>query len=561
MSNSQVTALIVEDNPEHELLLRSLLETSHSPVFSVTSVGTAAEACERLSAGGVQVVLLDLNLPDSKGIQTFERVVAVAQEVPIVVLSGTGDVTLAVQTVQLGAQDYLLKGHVENHLLFRSIQYAIERKRAQVDLRRAYDDLEQRVSERTAALREANDALQRQVEVRKRAEAASLESNKQLMEALSELRAMQHEIVQRERFKVLGQMASGIAHEFNNVLTPMLGYAEHLLNHPAMLADVECVRDHLAKIVAAARTGAKAIVRVRDFARTEAGERGPVKVGDVVQGAVSITEPLWKDEALKAGKTILMAQKVGDVPEVLGNAGQLRELLMQLIINAVVAIEKRGMITISAERNNGSVAISVEDNGSGMSESARLRLCEPVQGILSGAVRMSGYTGIHTILKRHGASLEIQSAEGVGTKVTVLIPAVPFSELIAPPLAPEGPQYSSARILVADDEPMVRDIICMFLQEDGHVVDVAENGRQAFEMFCKADYDLVLSDLAMPEMNGDQLAAVVKERNPKMPVVLLTGFGDAMNEVDERPRGVDAVVAKPFTMAILREALAEFLVK
>lgn len=561
MNDSEITALIVEDNPEHELLLRNLLETSHSPVFSVVSAGTAAEACERLRAGGVQVVLLDLTLPDSKGIQTFERVVAVAREVPIVVLSGTSDVTVAVQTVQLGAQDYLLKGHVDNNLLLRSIQYAIERKRAQVDLRRAFDELELRVGERTAALREANDALQREIEVRKRAEASSLESNGQLMKALSELRAMQHEIVQRERFKVLGQMANGIAHEFNNVLTPVLGYAEHLLNNPGLLGDAARVQDHLTKIAAAARTGARAVSRVRDFARAEVGEQGSVTVWDVVHGAVSITEPLWKDEALKAGKTVLMLKKVGDVPDVVGNGGQLREVLMQLIFNAVTAIEKHGMITIAAQRHNGSVAISVEDTGSGMSEPARLRLCDPAMGHGMGAGGMGGYAGIHSILKRHTGTLKIESAEGVGTKVTIFLPAVSFSETVAlPPVAVSAP-CASARILVADDEPMVRDIICVFLQEDGHVVDVAENGRQAFEMFCKADYDLVLSDLAMPEMNGDQLAAEVKARNPKMPVVLLTGFGDAMNEVDERPRGVDAVVAKPFTMAILREALAEFLPK
>lgn len=558
MSDSEIKALIVEDNPEHEQLLRNLLEASESPLFSVASAGSVAQACGRLKEGGVDIVLLDLTLSDSDGVQTFERIASVAKNIPIVVLSGIGDVSVAVQTVQLGAQDYLVKGHVDNNLLLRSIQYAIERKRAQGELRRAYEELELRVGERTSALRDANDALQREVEERKRAEAASLESNRQLVDALAELRTMQVEIVQRERLKALGQMADGIAHEFNNVLTPVLGYAEHLLNHPAVLANADSTRSFLEKIADAARSGAKAVARVRDFARTEAGERGPVPVEDLVQSSVNITEPLWRDEALKSGKTVFVSQNVDPVSDVIGNAGQLREVLMRLISNAAKAIEKRGMIVISVVQRGGGVAISVEDDGKGMPESERLQLLDPKRcvGQPSGGPR--GFGLIHGIMERHGGRVEIECPGGKGTKVTIVLPAVPAAPPATAPTGPAPQLCKAARILVADDEPMVRDILCVYLQEDGHVVDVAVNGREALDRFREGDYDIVLSDRAMPEMNGDQLAVEVKKLKPNVPVILLTGFGDEMNARGDLPAGVDTVVAKPFTVAILREVLSQY---
>ncbi len=294
LTQTTIHVLIIEDNVEHAQLLEKLLHSSEQPLFQVCTVHTAAEGVEKLRAGGIQMVLLDLTLPDCQGADTFSMVSDAARELPIVILSGISDVSIAIEMVQQGAQDYLVKGHVDNYLLLRAIQYAIERKRAEVALKEAHNNLDTRVKERTAELLEANSRLQAEVADRKRAEEQSLESNRQLKEALTELRAMQQDLVRRERFQALGHMAAGIAHEFNNVLTPIVGFSEQLLKHPDLLASAEVARPFIRKIYTAAQSGARAVARVRGFARTEAGLFGILDVGEIIDTAVIFTEPKWK---------------------------------------------------------------------------------------------------------------------------------------------------------------------------------------------------------------------------------------------------------------------------
>src|SRR5687767_2958492 len=184
-----ISVLLIEDNDDHVKFMRQLLASSETTAFDLHTAADVTRGIERLRDGGIQLILLDLTLPDSDGLETFIRVLEAAPDVPLIVLSGINDVALAVETVQLGAQDYLVKGHVDNHLLIRSMQYAIERKRTQLQLKRINDTLEARVRERTDALIQANAKLQQEIAERKRAEEATLESNRQLSAALGQLQA------------------------------------------------------------------------------------------------------------------------------------------------------------------------------------------------------------------------------------------------------------------------------------------------------------------------------------------------------------------------------------
>jgi signal transduction histidine kinase len=560
MSPAEVPILLIEDNPDHAALITRLLGSSELPCFHVTHVESLAAGLDKLATGGFELVMLDITLPDSQGVNTFRKVSAAAPHIPVVVLSGILDVALAIEVVQHGAQDYLVKGHVDNHLLLRSVQYAIERKRAQVALQIARDDLEARVAERTNELREANDRLHNEVAERKRAEEQTLESNRQLSAAIEALHAAQGERLRRERFRVLGQMAGGIAHEFNNVLTPILGYAEHLLQHEEAMTDPATVRATLDKIRAAAQSGARAVARVRDFARAEAGVFGPVDVRDLIEGAVAITEPMWKDEALAAGVTIAVATQIESADQIHGDPAQLRELLTQLLFNAIHAIRRRGMIAVRAGRSEGMVTITVEDDGSGMSEAVKRQCLDPAVVAATHDGEATGMAIIHGILKRHHGRMEIESDEGWGTKVHLHLPAVspkPDFEGGAEGAAP----LKSLRVLLADDEPMVRDVIAIYLAEDRHVIEAAADGREALAKFEVGKFDLVLTDRSMPEMNGDELAREVKKRDPNIPVLLLTGYGDLMTSEGEKPEGVDAIISKPFTLDSLRTAFRAVLAK
>jgi CheY-like chemotaxis protein len=261
---------------------------------------------------------------------------------------------------------------------------------------------------------------------------------------------------------------------------------------------------------------------------------------------------------------VSVAQVVGDVPDVQADAAQLREALTHLIFNATRAIGRRGLIQVGAERRKGAVAIFVQDDGCGMTEAQRRHCLDPKANAGALDKRLSGYAVIHNIVARHHGSLEIESKDGQGTKVSLIIPAVVEAAggTTAPsvptvPLSPNIPRLPELRILVADDEPMVREVIRLYLLEDGHTVQTAEDGGDALKKFQAGAFDLVLTDRAMPELSGDQLAAEVKALRPEVPVILLTGFGDLMNAEGEKPAGVDAIVSKPFTMASLRNAVAQ----
>ena len=562
MPSEVLPILLVEDNPEHVAFLRQLLATPEFSHFHLETVDTLAAALDWLKTGSIELILLDLVLPDSDGLETFLRVTAAAPQTALVVLSGINDVGLAIETVQLGAQDYLVKGRVDNHLLLRAMHYAIERKRVQAELQRAHDELEDRVRERTAALSEANAKLQTEIAERRKAEATTLESNRQLSAALGQLQATQQEVIQRERMHALGRMANGIAHDFNNALAPILGFSELLLLKPETVADPKKVRTYVEMIHSSAKDSARVVSRLREFYRyrDEAEIFTPVVINDVVLQAISLTQPRWKDQALAAGVHIDIRTEMGDVPTVPGNEADLRELLVDLIFNAIDAIPKRGTITLRTEVQGRWLVLTVADDGIGMSEEIKARCLEPFFSTKQDVGTGLGLGAVYGIARRHQGEIDIQSAPGRGTSVAVSLPL----EHRAPAAAPARPAPAAEpalRILVVEDEPLVREVLGVYLAEDNHQVTTAENGREGLEKFRAGEFDLVMTDRSMPEMNGDALAAAIKQLRPAQPVLLLTGFGDIMAGAGELPAGVDLVVSKPFTLTTLRTAIAKITAK
>jgi len=557
MPNEVVNVLLIEDNEEHVQFLRQLLATSELTTFELHTASDITRGIERLKDSGIDLILLDLTLPDSDGLETFIRVLEAAPDLPLVVLSGINDVALAIETVQLGAQDYLVKGHVDNHLLVRSLQYAVERKRVQLQLKRMNDSLEMRVKERTAALIQANAKLQQEIIERRRAEEALLDSNRQLSSALGQLQTTQREIIQRERMHALGRMANGIAHDFNNALAPILGFSELLLMKPETIEDAKKVKNYAEIIHAAAKDSAKVVARLREFYRyrDEAEVFTPVVLNDLVLQVISLTQPRWKDQALAAGVNIDIRTEMANVPTVPGNESELREMLVNLVFNAVDAIPKRGTITLSTEQQGRWVVVSVSDDGIGMSEDVKARCLEPFFSTKDDQGGL-GLGSVYGIVRRHDGEIDIRSEAGRGTTVAI---SLPIEKAAKPPEAPKPTPAAGAtlRILVVEDEPLVREVLSVYLAEDKHEVTVAENGRDGLEKYQSGTFDLVMTDRAMPEMNGDELAQEIKKLNSQQPILLLTGFGDLMSGAGEQPAGVDLVVSKPFTLTTLRNAIAK----
>lgn len=559
MDNQPVNVLLIEDNSEHVAFFTQLLAASDAVAhFRLHTAETLADGLARLGKGDVHLVLLDLTLPDSDGLETFIRVIEAVPTVAIVVLSGINDVALAIETVQLGAQDYLVKGHVDNHLLVRSMQYAIERKRVQIQLKRAYDEMEGRVQERTAMLQQANVRLQKEIADRKRAEEETLESNRQLAAALGQLRATQQQIIQRERMHALGRMANGIAHDFNNALAPILGFSELLVMKPEIRSDPAKVKSYIEMIHTAAKDSAKVVSRLREFYRyrDEAEIFTPVVINDLIQHVISFTQPRWKDQALAAGVNIQVRTELGNVPTVAGNENELREVIMNLIFNSVDAIPRRGTITVRTEVQGRWLVVTVSDDGVGMSEEVKARCLEPFFSTKEQEGTGLGLGSVYGIIRRHEGEIDIQSEPGRGTSIAISLPLERRDQTPAPTKLP-AQASQPLKILVVEDEPLVREVIGVYLSEDNHEITTACNGREGLEKFQVGEFDLVMTDRAMPEMNGDQLASEIKKIKPGQPLILLTGFGDLMTGAGEQPNGVDLVVSKPFTLNTLRGAIAK----
>ena len=524
MSESPVNVLLIEDNAEHvELLERLVASAEELAGFRLQVADSLAAAAGELQRGGIGLILLDLTLPDSDGIETFVRIHECAPDLPVVVLSGINDASVAIETVHLGAQDYLVKAHVDHHLLARAMRYAIERKRGQLALQRANEDLELRVEQRTASMQQANSRLQREIAERQRAEEETIESNRQLAHALGQLRASQEQIIQRERMHALGRMANGIAHDFNNTLAPILGFSELLLMKPEMRSDPVTLRSYLERIHNGAKDAAKVVSRLREFYRhrDDAEVFTPIVVSDLIEQVVSFTQPRWKDEARAAGVHIDIRLDLGQVPTVAGNENELREVLVNLIFNAVDAIRERGTITIRTEVQGRWLVISVTDDGVGMSEEVRARCLEPFFTTKDDVANGLGLGSVYGIIRRHDGEIDIQSEPGHGTSISI---SLPLERMEKPPQAPKppAPVGGPLRILVVEDEPLVREVIGVYLTEDNHVVTLATNGREGLEAFRNGEFDLRDDVLRIVALNAQTFGPGGQTR--VAPSVLRAGF-------------------------------------
>lgn len=397
---------------------------------------------------------------------------------------------------------------------------------------------------------------------RERAEAA-LEMNAdqlramniELQRALSDLKATQQQIIQQERLRALGQMASGIAHDFNNALVPILGFCELLLLTPGILGDKRKATAYLETIHTAAKDAASVVSRLREFYRGDKGDIpfAPVNLKRLVEQAITLTRPKWKDQAQAAGATVHVALELQTVPAVAGDESALREVLTNLIFNAVDAMSGGGTLTLRTRRDGDTAVLEIADTGIGMTEEVRRHCLEPFFSTKGESGTGLGLSMVFGIVQRHSGSLDIRSAPGKGTTFIITLPLQDAAaELTATETAwkPQRP----LRVLVVDDEAAVRDTLAAVLTTDGHAIELAANGAEGLKRFFAGKFDLVVTDKAMPGMNGDQMAAAIKHVAPRVPIILLTGFG-LFHEKEEFPC-VDVLTSKPIRIRALRDAIA-----
>jgi signal transduction histidine kinase/ActR/RegA family two-component response regulator len=397
-------------------------------------------------------------------------------------------------------------------------------------------------TERKYVTRWQSDKLERTVQDRTR----------QLQHALKQLKETQQQVLQRERLHALGTMASGVTHDFNNALSVIIGFGEMALQECEQKAEGNSVERFVRPMVVAALDGAKVVTRLREFYRPGGHEepRAAVDLNKLVEQAVIITQPKWKSQRLREGVKIEIKAELAAVPPAAGDAAELREALANLIFNAVDAMPRGGTVTLRTFGEEDRVIIEVGDTGMGMSKDVQKQCLDPFFTTKGEQGTGLGLAMVYGIVERHRGTLKIDSEEGRGTTFIISLPQYQRVDEVVE----DGPAHvtSPLRVLIADDQPLLCEILAEYLKNDCHTVVAANDGKEAFEKFKREKFDLVITDQAMPEMSGNQLARAIKKRSPSTPVILLTGFGEAGGD---GTNVIDQVLSKPVSLIDLRHAL------
>jgi len=399
-------------------------------------------------------------------------------------------------------------------------------------------------------------------------------------QALTDLQQAQDELVRAEKLRGLGQMAAGIAHDLNNTLATVLGQAELLrLQHALSPA----VQEGLELLQTAANDGAVVVRRLQDFAgQRGAGPLGPCDLSRVVPEALELTRPRWREEPRRKGTVIEAVLDLAGLPLIQANPAEIREVLTNLIFNAVDAMPTGGSLRFVGRVCAGSedrslsdapalpsapesalwphsgpwVELAVSDTGIGMTDAVRRRAFDPFFTTKGFHGTGLGLSVVYGIMERHGGRIELTSAPGQGT--TVSLRFRPVSEAAQSPTTRSAPpSLPPRRVLLVDDDASVRRTLAGLLRASGHNVLEAESGAAALRALETEPVDLVFTDLGMPEVTGWDVARAAKARRPDLPVILLTGWGDQVAGEAPADTAVDRVLTKPVPRSTVLGVIAD----
>lgn len=586
--------LIAEDSPTQAQRLQYILERQGYQVTPASNGRLALEAARRDKPA---LIISDVVMPEMTGYELCREIKAdtVLSDVPVILVTTLSDPHDVIRGLECRADNFILKPYDAEQLLHR-IQFVLVNSRMRRSehsgmgleivfggqkhfitadrlqilnlLLSTYEAAMQRNQELSSTrdmLHQANlqlEHLTHDLEDRVRVRTGELERSNEA------LRQAQQALIQQERLGALGQMASGIAHDINNAISPIALYTESMLERETNLS--KQARGQLVTMQRAIDDVAQTVARMREFYRPNEAEshRTDVDLNQLAQQVIDLTRARWNDQPQRRGVMIeLKADLVADLPNVRGVDHEIRDAVTNLIFNAVDAMPQGGVIQVRTSALNRNTAdarvmLEVADSGIGMDEETRRRCLEPFFTTKGERGTGLGLAMVYGMAQRHGAALEIDSQPGSGTAMRILFPigvGVPADTArLAVLRVPSG----SLRILIVDDDAALSESLRSTLQEDGHQVTAAAGGQEGIEAFQSArvklvPFDVVITDLGMPYVDGRQVVASVRATAPHTPIILLTGWGKGMDVEGEPPLKVDRVLGKPPRMRELRAALAE----
>ncbi len=546
--------LAIDDSPTY---LEHLSDVLKSEGYDVARATCGDEALGRIAQETFDCVMVDLVMPKMDGIEVCRRITKLkhgqiaGQPTAVIMLTSSESEEDMTRGLEAGADDFVGKSN-DVAVLKARIRALLRRKFFQEENSRIVEELKNKEIEA----------------VRSRAEREA-ELHQALKKAYDELRQTQEAVMQQERLRALGQMASGIAHDINNAISPVAVYVDILLeNEPDLSART---REYLEIARRAIDDVAHTVGRMREFYRQREPELmlTPVDLNRLTQQVVDLTRARWSDMPQQRGAVIDVRMELAEgLGFIAGIESEIREALTNLIFNAVDAMPDGGVLTLRTAAGRGvanalpaqHVQIEVADTGAGMDEGTRRRCMEPFFTTKGERGTGLGLAMVYGVVRRHNGEIEIESAPGRGTNIRLRFAVTAVSEPTAPTAS--FATRSSLRLLVVDDDPLLIKSLHDALVSEGHAVTTAAGGQEAIDVFqanrdAQESFAAVITDLGMPHVDGRRVASAVKALSPATPVILLTGWGQMLAAEGDALPDVDRVLSKPPKLRELREALAQ----
>ena len=513
MSSETLKVLLIEDNPGDVRLIREMFAKAKHPVFKVDSVDRLTDGLARVSESQFDVVLLDLSLPDSNGLDTFVTLHGASEELPIVILSGLNDETTAIECVNAGAQDYLIKGEVNRHLLIRSLRYAVARGVLE---------------------KERSQLLARERAARAQAEAAN--------RAKDEFLAM-------------------VSHELRTPLSAMLGWSRMLTTGKL---DPDTVSRGIEAIERNARAQTQLIGDLLDISRITTGKLQlnvrPLRLNSVITNTIDAMRP-----TAQAKQILLQVNLDTNAGTISGDPDRLQQIIWNLLSNAIKFTPAGGRVEITLERVGTHIQITVADTGQGISAEFLPHVFERFRQADSSSTRKFGGLGlglsiVRHLVELHGGTVEVHSpGEGQGATFTTWFPLLTESEescANVDPLEHSGDGAVTAeqslkgvKILVVDDDTDSRAVIKEMLLQFGAEVLTAASASDALQALELWSPDVLLSDIEMPNEDGYSLLQKIRSKDGKsgglIPAAALTAYGRSEDRVRVLKAGYQSYLPKP----------------
>ncbi len=372
---------------------------------------------------------------------------------------------------------------------------------------------------------------------------------------ITERNKMHQQMLRSEKLRSLGELAGGVAHDFNNVLAAILGRVQLLKmqfkspdgreeKRTSMRDMTKC----LEVVERASLDGAEIVRRIQEFSRKRLDDKdfSPVDINELLDNVLEFTKMRWRNEAESRGITIEVQRDYGAIPNILGSASELREVLTNLINNALDAMPDGGRISIATRRDNDRIILTIADTGMGIPEDIRNRIFDPfftTKGVRSTGLGMSIS---YNIIDRHKGTILVESEEGKGTVLTIELPVSEKAVTGEGECVLAAPGDKKAKILIIEDEEEIRQLLYDIVISQGHEAAIAPDGNRGLELLRNGEYDLVCTDLGMPGMSGWQVAEEIKQMGKNVPVAVITGWSVQLDEPGMREKGVNFIIQKPF---------------